>query len=105
MMDDGKTKAAGLQSGQAPSLKGFTQGARPVLSVPFPEMQFIAEVLLAAGFKLVDRLTVGGTHEVELTGIAPTGKQAALAPIGARRRLCRGQAPSYDMAPEVVAAA
>lgn len=43
----------------------------------FPDLQFIIEDMLAEGDKVVVRWTFQGTHQGELIGIPPTGKQVA----------------------------
>ena len=41
----------------------------------FPDMQFTTEDLIAEGDKVVGRWSCVGTHQGELMGIPPTGKQ------------------------------
>jgi steroid delta-isomerase-like uncharacterized protein len=47
----------------------------------FPDQQFTVEDLVAEGDKVVVRWTVRGTHQGELMGIAPTGKQVTVTGI------------------------
>jgi len=47
----------------------------------FPDQRFTVEDLVAEGDKVVVRWTVRGTHQGELMGIAPTGKQVTVTGI------------------------
>ncbi len=47
----------------------------------FPDLRFTVEDLVAEGDKVVARVTVRGTHQGELMGIAPTGKRAEVTGI------------------------
>ena len=47
----------------------------------FPDMQLTIEDQIAEGDKVVTRWTARGTHQGELMGIPPTGKQATVTGI------------------------
>jgi steroid delta-isomerase-like uncharacterized protein len=47
----------------------------------FPDAQFTIEDLIAEGDKVVTRQTFRGTHQGELMGIPPTGKQVTVSAI------------------------
>ena len=47
----------------------------------FPDLHFIVEDLIAEGDTVVARYTGHGTHQGDLMGIAPTGKQVAVTNI------------------------
>jgi len=51
----------------------------------FPDLQFTIEDQIAEGDKVVTRWTARGTHEGELQGIAPTGKQVTMSGITVSR--------------------
>ncbi len=44
----------------------------------FPDLHFTVEDMIAEGDKVVVRWTMRGTHQGDLMGIAPTGKQVTL---------------------------
>lgn len=44
----------------------------------FPDLQFTLEEIVAEGDKVAVRYTSRGTHQSELSGIAPTGKQVTV---------------------------
>lgn len=44
----------------------------------FPDSEFTVEDQIAEGDKVATRLTVRGTHQGELEGIAPTGKRVEI---------------------------
>ena len=48
---------------------------------PFLDFQMILEDLIAEGDKVAGRWTIRGTHQGELMGIAPTGRQVAFTGI------------------------
>jgi predicted ester cyclase len=48
----------------------------PVL--PFPDLRFTIEDIIAEGETVVARYSVRGTHKGDLGGIAPTGKQVTV---------------------------
>ncbi len=47
----------------------------------FPDLRFSVDDIVAEGDMVVTRLTVHGTHQGELLGIPPTGKQVAISAI------------------------
>ena len=51
----------------------------------FPDVRLTIEDQVAVGDKVVARFTVKGTHEGDLKGIAPTGKQVAFDVISITR--------------------
>jgi steroid delta-isomerase-like uncharacterized protein len=60
--------------GIPPDLEGLKQ-ALPMFRAAFPDMRLTEEDVIADGDKVVDRVTVRGTHQGELMGIPSTGKQ------------------------------
>jgi predicted ester cyclase len=58
--------------GLPPDLEGMKQ-ALPMFRAAFPDMRLTEEDMIAEGDKVVDRVTVRGTHQGELMGIPPTG--------------------------------
>lgn len=60
--------------GLPPDLEGMKQ-ALPMFRAAFPDMRLPVEDMIAEGDKVVDRVTVRGTHEGELMGIPASGKQ------------------------------
>ena len=59
--------------GMAPGREGFKQLVT-MFRAAFPDLECIIEDMLAEGDKVVTRLTMRGTHQGELMGIAPTGR-------------------------------
>jgi len=55
------------------------------LLAAFPDLHVHVEDLIADGEKLVTRYTVHGTHNGELMGIPPTGKQISIGGIAIDR--------------------
>ena len=53
----------------------------PHMQGVFPGYQMIAEDVIAEGDKVVVRATMHGTHQGELMGIPPTGKQVTVSMI------------------------
>lgn len=51
----------------------------------FPDMHITIEDQIAEGDKVVSRWTARGTHQGELMGIPPTGKQATVTGINIER--------------------
>ncbi len=51
----------------------------------FPDLRLTAETMLAEGDRVVIRWTAVGTHEGELFGVAPTGRQATVTGISLTR--------------------
>jgi steroid delta-isomerase-like uncharacterized protein len=63
--------------GLAPGREGMKQALRSFRSA-FPDLETSFEHLIAEGDKVVLRWKARGTHEGELLGIPPTGKQVTL---------------------------
>ncbi len=53
----------------------------------FPDIKFTIEEQIAQGDKVVERYTIRSTHQGELQGIPPTGKQVKIASIDITRFL------------------
>jgi steroid delta-isomerase-like uncharacterized protein len=62
-------------------LDGYKQFLSMYLTA-FPDAQFAIEDLIAEGDTVVVRQTFRGTHQGELMGIPPTGKQVIVSAIG-----------------------
>ena len=60
--------------GMPPDLAGLKQMA-PVFRTAFPDIEVVTEDLVAEGDRVVDRVTVRGTHQGEFMGIPPSGKR------------------------------
>ncbi len=60
---------------QAPGIDGIRQAFAWFQTV-FPNLHITLEDMLAEGDKVVSRWTAQGTHQGELQGLPPTGKQA-----------------------------
>ena len=58
--------------GLPPDLEGMKQ-ALPMFRAAFPDMRLTEEDLVAEGDRVVDGVTVRGTHEGELMGVPPSG--------------------------------
>jgi predicted ester cyclase len=54
-------------------LAGLKQMA-PMFRAAFPDIEIVPECLLADGDRVVDLVTVRGTHQGEFMGIPPSGK-------------------------------
>jgi steroid delta-isomerase-like uncharacterized protein len=63
--------------GFSPDLAGGKQ-LRMALWTAFPDMHATVENLIAEGDKVASRWTLRGTHQGDLMGIPPTGKQVSL---------------------------
>jgi steroid delta-isomerase-like uncharacterized protein len=63
------------------AIKQFTAGVRQA----FPDMQIAIEDQIAEGDKVVTRFTSRGTHQGELWGIPPTGKEVEVTSISMDR--------------------
>ena len=57
-----------------PDLAGLKQMA-PIFRTAFPDVELVTEDLVAEGDRVVDRVTVRGTHQGEFMGIPPSGKR------------------------------
>ncbi|MDP9441763.1 MAG: ester cyclase [Actinomycetota bacterium] len=68
----------------APGIAGLEHWVRLVHRT-FPDFHVIVEDEIAEGDRVVQRLTVRGTHRGELFGMAPTGKQVELSAIDINR--------------------
>ena len=68
------------QPGIPPDREGLKQLVT-VYRTAFPDTQFTVEDLIVEGDKAVVRWTARGTHQQELMGIPPTGKQATVTGI------------------------
>ena len=66
--------------GEIRSLDEFTQFIGQFLAA-FPDLAVTVDDVIAAGEKVVTRLTVRGTHSGELMGIPPTGRTATVTGI------------------------
>jgi steroid delta-isomerase-like uncharacterized protein len=60
--------------GLPPDREGMKQ-ALPMFRAAFPDMRLTVEDMIAEGDKVVDRVTVRGTHQGELMGIPASGTQ------------------------------
>jgi predicted ester cyclase len=63
-----------------PGIEGLKQAMQMFFSA-FPDLHVEVEDLVAEGDKVVGRLTVTGTHQGEMMGIAATGKRISMAEI------------------------
>jgi steroid delta-isomerase-like uncharacterized protein len=63
--------------GLPPDLAG-TKQMLPAFRAAFPDMEIKIDDLVAEGDKVVDHVTWQATHQGELMGIPPTGKQVAV---------------------------
>ena len=73
-----------LPSGLPAGLEGRKMFASAFLAA-FPDLHVHLEDMVADGEKLVIRYTVHGTHNGELMGIPPTGKQISIGGIAIDR--------------------
>lgn len=64
--------------------EGYRQNVEMIRGA-FPDMSVTTEDLIAEGDKVVTRYTLRGTHEGELMGIEPTGRQVAVEGISIGR--------------------
>ena len=62
--------------GQGPGLEGVKQYFSS-LHTAFPDVHMDVEDMIAEGEKVVARVSVSGTHQGEILGIAATGNQVA----------------------------
>lgn len=63
-----------------PGPEGFKQNVSALLTA-FPDIDWTIEDVIAEGDKVVFRVTGHGTHEGELMGIGPTGREVTLSGI------------------------
>lgn len=63
-----------------PGPEGFKQNVATILRA-FPDIEFTTEDLVAEGDRVVIRAVGRGTHEGELMGIEPTGREVTLSTI------------------------
>ena len=66
--------------GQGPGLEGV-KGYFSSLHAAFPDVHMDVEDMIAEGDKVVARVSVGGTHQGEFMGIAPTGNRVTITGI------------------------
>ncbi|MBC8186241.1 ester cyclase [candidate division KSB1 bacterium] len=72
----------------APGARKDREGYKQAIAMyraAFPDFLFTIEDMIAVGDKVVIRCTMGGTHEGELMGVAPTGKKLSMTAIAIRR--------------------
>ena len=70
----------GALPGQTPDPKGHKQ-TLAVFRSAFPDLNVTTDDIIAEGDKVVSRWTARGTHQGELMGIAPTGKEVTFTGI------------------------
>ena len=70
--------------GQSPDREGHRQILAAFRSA-FPDLNVTTEDIIAEGDKVVARWTARGTHQGELMGIAPTGKEVTIQGIDVLR--------------------
>lgn len=63
-----------------PGPEGFKQNVTAILTA-FPDIEFTTEDTIADGDKVVIRVVGRGTHDGELLGIEPTGREVTLSGI------------------------
>jgi predicted ester cyclase len=64
--------------------QGHVQMAR-MFYAAFPDLRHTVEDQIAEGDKVVTRITIRGTHQGELMGIPPTGRQIAVSALSIDR--------------------
>ncbi len=74
----------GALPGQTPDREGHKQILAAFRSA-FPDLSVTTDDIIAEGDKVVSRWTARGTHEGELMGIAPTGKEVTITGIDVLR--------------------
>ena len=67
-----------------PGIAGLEQWVR-LMHRTFPDFHMVVEDEIAEGDRVVQRLTVRGTHRGELFGMAPTGRQVQFSAIDINR--------------------
>ena len=65
------------EPGQAPGLEGVRQ-ALTMWRVAFPDLEMVAEDMIAEGDKVVARLVMRGTNSGEFMGMPSTGKEVSI---------------------------
>ena len=70
----------GVPPGMSPDLAGLKQWCS-AMWLAFPDAHMVVVDLIAEGDKVVQRVTLRGTHQGELMGIPPTGKQVSFTGI------------------------
>jgi steroid delta-isomerase-like uncharacterized protein len=66
--------------GQGPGLEGVKQWFSE-MHTAFPDFQMNVEDMIAEGDKVVNRVSMSGTHEGEFMGIEPTGNRVTITGI------------------------
>jgi steroid delta-isomerase-like uncharacterized protein len=66
--------------GQGPGLEGVKQWFSE-MHTAFPDFQMNVEDMIAEGEKVVNRVSMSGTHEGEFMGIEPTGNRVTITGI------------------------
>ena len=77
-----------INHGLAPGLIQGVEGVRQLLvryHTAFPDLKFTIEDMITEGDKVAIRLTMTGTHQGELLGIAPSGKKVEVTTIAIYR--------------------
>jgi steroid delta-isomerase-like uncharacterized protein len=74
----------GALPGQTPDREGHKQTLAAFCSA-FPDLSVTTDDIIAEGDKVVSRWTARGTHQGELMGIAPTGKEVTITGIDVLR--------------------
>jgi steroid delta-isomerase-like uncharacterized protein len=72
----------------APDLPPGPEGVKEVVSMfhsAMPDLKVVVEDMIAEGDKVATRYALEGTHEGELFGVAPTGKQLSIKSITVER--------------------
>jgi steroid delta-isomerase-like uncharacterized protein len=70
--------------GLPPDLAGFKQMA-PAFRSAFSDVEVVIEDLIAEGDRVVDRITVRGTHQGEFMGVPPSGRRFEMQEIHVAR--------------------
>jgi steroid delta-isomerase-like uncharacterized protein len=68
----------------SPGVEGFKEQII-LYRTAFPDLRIVTEDMIAEGDKVVTRWTAHGTHQGELRGLAPTGKQVTVKGIAIDR--------------------
>src|SRR5215217_7640547 len=78
----------------APGVAGVTRWVT-LLRRAFPDLHAIVEDEIAEGDRVVQRLTLRGTHEGEFIGVPPTGKRVAWQLVAIQRLAPDGKIVEY----------